>query len=329
MSSLAAKGRRASVSKITAEDGSVYYHDEETGASTWDAPANVEIVDHDSTLEHAAKKEAENTGRRKSRLGEQMERLRKTRAGGWETCLDNSTGKLYYWNRESGKTQWSVPGPILEARKAAKLEKAEKGTKEEEEIGTRVHRTSSKAKKAWKRASLKIKSAAAFRQTARPRRRNVMDEGTDAHATEGNEMNIQIVEKPEQTKSLINAAMEGNFVFQMLPKRVVRSMVDAMGAYVIEAGVEIIKQGDKGDYFYVIETGDCGVVIDGHQVATLNAGRSFGELALFYNCPRNATIVSQTECYLWRIGRADFKSLMVNGAISDTSAAEEAIAAIP
>ena len=79
----------------------------------------------------------------------------------------------------------------------------------------------------------------------------------------------------------------------------------------------------------MIETGECDVIIDNHNVATLSAGRSFGELAFFYNCPRNASIVSKTDCYLWRIGRADFKSLMVNGAISDTSAAEEAIASIP
>tara|TARA_B110000091_G_scaffold195050_1_gene221380 strand:+ start:5706 stop:6689 length:984 start_codon:yes stop_codon:yes gene_type:complete len=327
MSSLAAKGgRRKSVSRVTAEDGSVYFHDEVTGESTWEKPEGAVVVDHDSTIEHAARKGVE-SGRRKSRLSEQMERLRKTRAGGWETCLDNSTGKLYYWHRESGKTQWSVPAPILEARLAAREENKE--TKGAEEIGSRVHRTSSKARGLWRRASLKVKAASAFRDKARPRRRNVMDEGTEAHETEGNEINIQVVEKPENTKKLIHAAMEGNFVFQMLPKRVVRSMVDAMGAYIIEPGVEVIKQGDKGDYFYVIETGECDVIIDDHNVATLSAGRSFGELALFYNCPRNASIVSKTDCYLWRIGRADFKSLMVNGAISDTSAAEEAIASIP
>ena len=336
MSSLAAKkNRRGSVSKVTADDGSVYYHDEETGTSTWEVPDGVDVVDHDSTLEHAAKKDTERGGRRKSRLSEQMERLRKTRAGGWETCLDNSTGKLYYWHRESGKTQWSVPAPILEARIAAKAEKKlleEKGTggsSTEEEAGTRERRSSSKAKQAWKRASVKIRTAAAFREGARSRRRNVMDEGTEAHQTEGNHVNIAVVNKPEETKALINAAMDGNFVFQMLPKRVVRSMVDAMAAYIIKPGVEVIKQGDKGDYFYVIETGDCDVIIDGHNVATLGAGRSFGELALFYNCPRNASIVSTSDCYLWRIGRADFKSLMVNGAISDTSAASEALHHIP
>ena len=329
MSSRAKRGgRRKSVSKVTADDGSVYYHDEATGASTWEQPEGVEVIDHDSTIEAAAKKEKGSVTkgeRRKSRLSEQMERLRKTRAGGWETCLDNTTGKLYYWHRESGKTQWSVPAAILEARIAAK---AEKETKDEDKA-EHDRRTSSNARSLWKRASFKINTAANFRKMARPRRRNVMDEGTDAHATEGNEVNIQIIKKTEESKQLINAAMEGNFVFQMLPKRVVRSMVDAMGAFIIEAGHEVIKQGDKGDYFYVIEQGECDVLIDGHNVATLGIGKSFGELALFYNCPRNASIVSKTECYLWRIGRSDFKSLMVNGAISDTSAAVEALHAIP
>ena len=60
MSSLAAKGgRRKSVSRVTAEDGSVYFHDEVTGESTWEKPEGAVVVDHDSTIEHAARKGVE------------------------------------------------------------------------------------------------------------------------------------------------------------------------------------------------------------------------------------------------------------------------------
>ena len=105
------------------------------------------------------------------------------------------------------------------------------------------------AKERWRKASMKINTAATFRKMARPRRRNVMDEGTDAF--EGQDVHITKVEKPEETKAMIQAAMDGNFVFQMLPKRTVRLMVDCMQAAQIEHGTEIIRQGDNGDFFYV------------------------------------------------------------------------------
>ena len=49
--------------------------------------------------------------------------------------------------------------------------------------------------------------------------------------------------------------------------------------------------------------------VDGSNVATLQPGRSFGELALF-NCPRNASIIAKTECFLWQIDRERFKALV-------------------
>eukprot|EP01051_Picozoa_sp_SAG22_P036655 SAG22_NODE_17879_length_297_cov_0.772727_1_plen_50_part_10 len=47
----------------------------------------------------------------------------------------------------------------------------------------------------------------------------------------------------------------------------------------------LLRTGDKGDYFYVVEQGACDVYVTAAEdavVASIGAGGSFGELALLY-----------------------------------------------
>ena len=333
MSALAAskKARRKSVIKVIQDDGTEYYHNEDTGESTWEKPQGYDVVVHEDSLEkhEQQEKEKQQNSRRKSRLSQQLERLRKTRAGGWETCLDNATGKLYYWHRESGKTQWSIPTAIREARRKAKAAASSSAKSSVKKSHGQQNSEESKAKTMWRRASAKIKAATTFKKLVRPRRRNIMDQDTNPEHAAEIAAGMEPIDKPDEVRKLITDAMQGNFVFQMLPKRTVRMMVDVMEGRQVDAGSVIIKQGDKGDFFYVIEEGNCDVIQDGTHVAILTEGRSFGELALFYNCPRNASIIAKTECFLWQIDREHFKALMVSGAMQDSSAALQALKTIP
>lgn len=52
----------------------------------------------------------------------------------------------------------------------------------------------------------------------------------------------------------------------------------------------IIQQGDEGDNFYIIDTGEVEVFVNGEKMLTIGEGGSFGELALIYGTPRAATI---------------------------------------
>ncbi|KAJ3223927.1 hypothetical protein HK099_000523 [Clydaea vesicula] len=77
----------------------------------------------------------------------------------------------------------------------------------------------------------------------------------------------------------------------------------------------IIKQGDVGDNFYIIEQGECRVIqIDEngveHELPGLKKGDYFGELSLLTNNPRKATIVAKGRVKLATLGKKAFVRLL-------------------
>ena len=84
----------------------------------------------------------------------------------------------------------------------------------------------------------------------------------------------------------------------------------------MKAGQIVIRQGDKGDYYYVIKQGRCRVVQKpgaGQKMvalADLAEGDGFGEEALLSDAPRNATIAALTDGALMRLAKDDFLKLL-------------------
>ena len=68
----------------------------------------------------------------------------------------------------------------------------------------------------------------------------------------------------------------------------------------------LMEQGDVGDRFLVIETGDVDIRIDGRSVQRLGPGAGIGEVALLRASPRTATVVAVTDVRAVTIGAGDF-----------------------
>lgn len=79
-------------------------------------------------------------------------------------------------------------------------------------------------------------------------------------------------------------------------------------------GDMVIKEGDEGDYYYVIESGRFQVerLVGGAKVvlAELKGGDAFGEEALVSEAKRNASVIGLGEGELLRLGREDFNQLL-------------------
>ncbi|KAL1988145.1 hypothetical protein VTN96DRAFT_675 [Rasamsonia emersonii] len=132
---------------------------------------------------------------------------------------------------------------------------------------------------------------------------------------------------PEQLARLKNA-VSGNFLFSHLDDEHLKTVLDALVEKPIPAkDIKVITQGDAGDYFYIVEDGHFDVYINpsgsvqsgpdglGNHVGTIGPGGSFGELALMYNAPRAATIVStDPKSTLWALDRVTFRRILMDSA---------------
>ena len=104
--------------------------------------------------------------------------------------------------------------------------------------------------------------------------------------------------------------------FHRIPPANLQTMFMTMEAVAFNKGDTIIKQGDDGDYFYIISNGQCEVVREtakkpeGVPLATLKEGDSFGEEALISDAKRNATIRMLTDGTLMRLSKEDFNTLL-------------------
>jgi CRP/FNR family cyclic AMP-dependent transcriptional regulator len=78
----------------------------------------------------------------------------------------------------------------------------------------------------------------------------------------------------------------------------------------VEAGKQLVTEGDTGTEFFVIIDGNATVARHGQKVAELGPGRFFGDLALLDRAPRNATITADTPMELVVLGQREFAGLI-------------------
>ena len=104
--------------------------------------------------------------------------------------------------------------------------------------------------------------------------------------------------------------------FHRIPPANIQAIFMRLERVPCKATEVVIKQGDEGDFFYVIVSGKCIVTRetplnrDGIKLAELGVGDTFGEEALIAEAKRNATVTMLTDGVLMRLNKQDFRALM-------------------
>jgi len=116
----------------------------------------------------------------------------------------------------------------------------------------------------------------------------------------------------------LQKVLKTSILFMNLEDKNLHIVVEAMEELKVPRGKKVIQEGDQGDFLFVVEEGklDC-TKKDGDKdvhLKTCETGDVFGELALMYNCPRKASVVSTTECKLWKLDRETFTHITSSAA---------------
>lgn len=104
--------------------------------------------------------------------------------------------------------------------------------------------------------------------------------------------------------------------FLRLPPSNIQQLLMRMEAVSARAGETVVRQGDEGDYFYIVKSGRLAVTRKASPrarevlLAELGDGACFGEEALVSGTQRNATVTMITDGSLMRLSKADFDELL-------------------
>jgi CRP-like cAMP-binding protein len=89
-------------------------------------------------------------------------------------------------------------------------------------------------------------------------------------------------------------------------------LLDRMERVTYGPGERILREGDRGDTFYVIDAGRVAVISEkdgGLKIGALEEGDFFGELALLTGKPRTATVRAETSTAVFRLAKVDFEEI--------------------
>eukprot|EP00579_Thalassiosira_antarctica_P002729 CAMPEP_0201876002 /NCGR_PEP_ID=MMETSP0902-20130614/7809_1 /ASSEMBLY_ACC=CAM_ASM_000551 /TAXON_ID=420261 /ORGANISM="Thalassiosira antarctica, Strain CCMP982" /LENGTH=718 /DNA_ID=CAMNT_0048403167 /DNA_START=106 /DNA_END=2262 /DNA_ORIENTATION=- len=132
------------------------------------------------------------------------------------------------------------------------------------------------------------------------------------------------IPKSDQVRNLIYHSIKRNMLFRACSEEELQDLIDAFDSANFKADAVVIKQGDEGELFYVVEEGKLDVWVSTADVTEdvgasserevqvgvpYVSGSSFGELALMYGSPRAATIRAKADCVLWSLDRRAFKGI--------------------
>ena len=147
----------------------------------------------------------------------------------------------------------------------------------------------------------------------------------------------------------LSKAIAKNVLFSHLDENERSDIFDAMFPVNALPGEVIIQQGDDGDNFYIVDTGEVEVslrhsyqkcvcftkidlhhrtfqvYVNGEKVLQIGEGGSFGELALIYGLPRAATVKasSSSDVKLWGIDRDSYRRILMGSTIRKRKMYEE------
>jgi MFS family permease len=115
-------------------------------------------------------------------------------------------------------------------------------------------------------------------------------------------------------------------MFAPLPAPTLEALAASLTRVQVPADEIVFRQGDHGDRFYIVDSGEIEIEVDGREANVLGPGDHFGEIALLRDIPRTATARARKETELYALDRDAFLGA-VTGHAGSSEAAEMVVVA--
>ncbi len=125
-----------------------------------------------------------------------------------------------------------------------------------------------------------------------------------------------LIDEPDEADDDWMSQLLRSRVFQLIPPGNIQRVMMCMEEHVVNKGDQVIRQGEEGDYFYLINRGHCRVdrdMGDGKppvELARLGPGASFGEDALLAGNKRSANVTMLEDGRLLRLSKKNCVELI-------------------
>ncbi|MBT6068840.1 cyclic nucleotide-binding domain-containing protein [Candidatus Peregrinibacteria bacterium] len=106
--------------------------------------------------------------------------------------------------------------------------------------------------------------------------------------------------------------LQGVPLFRELNEEEHKAIIDNITMMYYPAQYRIFSKGDVGDALYIIKTGSAKVFDEQGEIAVLKPYEFFGEMALFKDLPRNASVETLEETEVVILKKEDFFKLIAS-----------------
>lgn len=99
---------------------------------------------------------------------------------------------------------------------------------------------------------------------------------------------------------------------QNIPEREKQFLANHLTSVSVPPGEILCQEGDLGDFFYLIVSGEAEVTRHGQFVTNLKEGDIFGEMSLLTGEPRSATVSAKTPMDLYKLNKDNFGKILTS-----------------
>jgi Cyclic nucleotide-binding domain len=131
---------------------------------------------------------------------------------------------------------------------------------------------------------------------------------------------LRKIERSAPTLDHELGVVRGFPLFSMLGPPVLEDLARSLARVEAPAGETVIREGEVGGQFFLVEAGELEVSIGGSFVRMLEPGDGFGEIALLHDGIRTATVSARSPVTLYTLQRAPFLEAVTGSGQADRAA---------